>query len=82
MHAVIYGRPGCPYCIRAQMTAKSLQKQRDDFSFEYVNMWLEGISKEQLSEKAGKRVTTVPQVFIDGEHIGGSDDFAAFAKRQ
>lgn len=82
MHAVIYGRPGCPYCLRAQATAKSLQQQLDGFSFEYINIWQEGISKEDLSVKAGKQVRTVPQIFIDGEHIGGSDDFVVFAQRQ
>ena len=82
MHAVIYGRPGCPFCLRAQATAQTLEKQLDNFSYEYINMWLEGVSKEDLSVKAGKQVTTVPQVFINGEHIGGSDDFAVFAQRQ
>jgi glutaredoxin 3 len=29
-----------------------------------------------MVQRAGGR-TTVPQIFIDGEHIGGSDDLAA-----
>ncbi|MCV5688720.1 GrxA family glutaredoxin, partial [Escherichia coli] len=40
----------------------------------------EGISKADLEKTVGKPVETVPQIFIDQEHIGGCDDFEAYAK--
>ncbi|MGL4545826.1 MAG: glutaredoxin, partial [Plesiomonas sp.] len=40
----------------------------------------EGISKEDLEKTVGKPVATVPQIFIDQEHIGGCTDFEAYAK--
>ena len=39
-----------------------------------------GPRRAEMIERAGGR-TTVPQVFIDGQHIGGSDDLAALDKR-
>ena len=39
-----------------------------------------GPQRAEMIDRANGR-TTVPQVFIDGQHIGGSDDLAALDKR-
>ncbi|MGL4793344.1 MAG: glutaredoxin domain-containing protein, partial [Aeromonas jandaei] len=44
MFAVIFGRPGCPYCVRAKQIAEQLVEQRDDFKFRYVDIHAEGIT--------------------------------------
>ncbi|WP_176682094.1 HAD hydrolase family protein [Escherichia coli] len=33
MQTVIFGRPGCPYCVRAKDLAEKLSNERDDFQF-------------------------------------------------
>lgn len=78
MHAVIYGRPGCPYCSKARQIAEYLKTNRDDFGFEYIDMMSTGLSKEELGEQKGIVVNTVPQVFLDDQHIGGCDDFESY----
>ena len=80
MLAVIFGRPGCPYCVRAKDLAEKLTAEREDFNFRYVDIQAEGITKKDLEEKVGKPVETVPQIFVDTQHIGGFTDFNA-AKR-
>ncbi len=45
MFAVIFGRRGCPYCVRKEM-AEKLTERRDDFNFRYVDIHAEGITKE------------------------------------
>ena len=80
MYTVIFGRPGCPYCVRAKELAETLQEQRDDFKFRYVDIQAEGISKADLEKSVGKPVLTVPQIFIDEKPIGGCTDFEAYAK--
>ncbi|MGL4479665.1 MAG: glutaredoxin, partial [Aeromonas veronii] len=35
---------------------------------------------EDLAKSAGKPVNTVPQIFLDEQHIGGCTDFEAYAK--
>lgn len=80
MVTVIFGRPGCPYCVRAQALADKLSGERDDFNYQYVDIQAEGITKADLEKSAGKPVNTVPQIFIDKQHIGGYTEFAAWTK--
>ncbi|WP_330983502.1 MULTISPECIES: GrxA family glutaredoxin [Enterobacterales] len=80
MFTVIFGRPGCPYCVRAKELAEKLTAGRDDFNFRYIDIHAEGISKADLEQTVGKPVETVPQIFVDQTHIGGFTDFEAWAK--
>ncbi|AEY01088.1 glutaredoxin 1 [Oceanimonas sp. GK1] len=80
MFAVIFGRPGCPFCVRAKDLAEQLSNERDDFKYRYVDIHAEGISKADLEKTVGKPVETVPQIFLDQQHIGGFTDFEAHAK--
>ena len=81
MHATIYGRPGCPYCVRAEQIARYLKEHRDDFSFEYIDMPSAGLTKEMLSQQLETPVRTVPQVLLDGTLIGGCDEFEAYTRK-
>jgi glutaredoxin 3 len=67
----IYTKFLCPYCSRAKslLTAKGAAFDEHDIS-------MGGPLRDEMLQRSGGR-TTVPQVFIDGKHIGGSDDLAA-----
>ncbi|RUO81380.1 glutaredoxin [Idiomarina tyrosinivorans] len=80
MFTVIFGRPGCPFCVRAKDAAEQLKADRDDFDYRYVDIHAEGISKADLEKTVGKPVHTVPQIFIDETHIGGYTEFEAYAR--
>lgn len=67
----IYTKWGCPYCVRAKGL---LGSKGADFTEYDVTMG--GPKKAEMLERAPGR-TTVPQIFIGGRHIGGSDDLAA-----
>ncbi|AIT06437.1 MULTISPECIES: glutaredoxin 3 [Sphingomonas] len=71
----IYTKAYCPYCTRAMalLAAKGVSPQEYDIS-------LGGPQRQEMIQRANGR-TTVPQVFIDGTHIGGSDDLAALNAR-
>lgn len=56
MFAVIFGRPECPYCVRAKELAEKLASERDDFKFRYVDIHAEGISKADLEKTVGNRL--------------------------
>ncbi|ECF6103383.1 GrxA family glutaredoxin [Salmonella enterica subsp. diarizonae] len=71
----IYGRDNCSYCKRAVELAKQLQS-RGYGEYEYIDIVAAGIGKEKLSELVGKSVETIPQVFVNGEPIGGYEEFA------
>lgn len=67
----IYTKFLCPYCTRA----KSLLRAKGVEVTEY-DITMGGPKREEMLSRAPGR-STVPQVFIDGKHIGGSDDLAA-----
>ena len=64
----IYTWQFCPFCIRA----KALLKQK---GVQYTEYSIDGdqVAKEKMSERAGGR-RTVPQIFINGQSIGGCDE--------
>ncbi|MWQ70015.1 GrxA family glutaredoxin [Glaesserella parasuis] len=76
MFVEIYGRLSCPYCVRAKQLAEKMKAELPDFDFKFVDMIAEGIEKQDLEPRVGKPVATVPQIFLDGVHVGGYSDFA------
>lgn len=71
----IYTTPSCPYCVRA----KSLLKQKGQTVFNEIDVSKSDAVREEMIEKAGGR-RTVPQIFINGAHVGGFDDLSALDK--
>ena len=67
---VVYTTDYCPYCDRA----KALLKRRE-IPFEEVDVSDDQEKRAWLVKTTGRR--TVPQVFIKGEPIGGSDELHA-----
>lgn len=66
----IYTKFACPYCFRAKL----LLEQKGAGYEEYDAGG--GARREEMLARSNGR-TTVPQIFIDGQHVGGSDDLAA-----
>jgi glutaredoxin 3 len=72
---VVYSGPNCPYCDRAKM----LLKQKG-IAFEDINVRANSDHMAAMLEKSNGR-RTIPQIFIDGSHIGGCDDLFALDKQ-
>ncbi|MEH6462446.1 MAG: GrxA family glutaredoxin [Shewanella psychromarinicola] len=81
MFVVIFGRPACPFCVRAVELSEKLAAQSEDFKFKYIDIHAEGITKADLSKSVGKTVETVPQIFIDEKPIGGCTEFEAYIRQ-
>ncbi len=67
----IYTKMTCPYCIRAKRLLDSKGAKYREIAVDFG-----GSEKQQMVQRANGR-TTVPQIFIDGQHIGGCDDLMA-----
>jgi glutaredoxin 3 len=67
----IYTKAFCPYCWQAKRLLD--QKGAD---YEEVDITLGGARRDEMLARANGR-TTVPQIFIGGHHVGGSDDLHA-----
>ena len=67
MKAVVWSKPVCPYCVSAKTL---LQLKGYEIEERVVG---NGFTREQLLE-AVPMARTVPQIFLDGEYVGGYDD--------
>jgi glutaredoxin 3 len=67
----MYTKMFCPYCARAK---KLLETK--GAAFEEIDITMGGPKRQEMLERAPGH-TTVPSIFIDGQHVGGSDDLAA-----
>ena len=66
----MYTTPFCGYCARA----KSLLEKKGA-AYEEVDVMMDERKRSEMRERA--RRSTVPQIFINGQYIGGSDELAA-----
>ena len=68
---IVYSSIWCPHCARAKALLT-----RKGVVFQEVDIDAEPTRRGEMSARAGGR-TSVPQIFIDGRHIGGNDDLHA-----
>ena len=67
---VVYSKSWCPYCQRAKSLLRSKQQ-----AFVEIDIEAHAERRGEMIARSGR--TTVPQIFINGQHIGGSDDLHA-----
>lgn len=70
-HVEIYTKAFCGYCVRAKALLES-----KGVTFDEYDITMGGPKRAEMLERSNGGVT-VPQIFIDGRHIGGSDKLAA-----
>ena len=68
---LIYSKDYCPYCV----AAKNLLTQKG-VGYDEIDLTQKPELRDDMIKKAGGR-TTVPQIFIGSQHIGGFDDLKA-----
>lgn len=74
MDVTVFTRDGCPFCAKAKAALRSAGMAYEELVLnrDYTEETLRAVAK----------ATSVPQVFINGEHVGGSDKLAEWlAKR-
>jgi glutaredoxin 3 len=71
----IYTKAFCGYCFRAKrlLDSKGIEYKEHVVSFGRPE-------RQEMIERAGGR-TTVPQIFVDGRHIGGCDELMELDRR-
>ncbi len=67
----IYTKATCGFCTRAK---RMLDMKK--VAYREIAVDRGGPPKEEMVQRAGGR-STVPQIFIDGRHVGGCDDLMA-----
>ena len=69
----MYTTPFCGYCARA----KSLLEKKGA-AYEEVDVMMDEKKRAEMRERA--KHSTVPQIFINGQYVGGSDELAALER--
>jgi ribonucleoside-diphosphate reductase alpha chain len=70
---IVYGKKNCPYCQMAKDELKLRGVQYD-----YID--LADIGKT-AAEVTGRKVKTVPQIYIEGQYVGGWDELQNFLNK-
>ena len=70
----IYTKDYCPFCRRAKhlLSVKGID-------FEEYDVTHDPAGQQEMMERSGRRA--VPQIFINGDHIGGCDDLFALEQQ-
>ena len=71
----VYTTQVCPYCVQA----KRLLGERS-IPYDEIDVSADAALRDEMVQRAGGK-RTVPQIFIDGAHVGGSDDLHALDAR-
>ena len=73
----IYTTASCPYCVRAKqlLDRKGVRYEEIRVSFDHP-----AALEDMIARADGRR--TVPQIFIDDDHIGGCDDLYALDRER
>jgi glutaredoxin-like protein len=69
----IFTKPGCPHCARAKRELRDA-----GFKFEEIELGNRGLSYSTLAAVTG--AGTTPQVYIEGQRIGGADELTDWLK--
>lgn len=70
---VVYSSDWCPYCTRAKQLLGS-----KGVAFEEIRVDGKPDVRAEMAKKAGR--TSVPQIWIGEQHIGGCDDLYALER--
>jgi len=71
---LMYCTAGCPFC----QAAERLLAGKGVSGIERVRVDLDPARHAEMTQKSGRR--TVPQIWIGGRHIGGSDELHALER--
>lgn len=66
---VIYSSAHCPYCVMAKQLL-----ERKGVHYQEIRVDMDPDKRQEMMQKSRQR--TVPQIFINGKHVGGYTDLA------
>lgn len=78
MKAEVFFKNNCPFCVRA----KELLRERGIEFDEIEAVSNREVLIERVTAATGFAPKTVPQIFLDGQHIGGYDDLVEYFNNQ
>ena len=74
MKAEVFSRDNCPFCVMAKTL---LEKREIDFEVLDATAMREALI-ERVTKDTGVAPRTVPQIYLDGQYIGGYDNLVEY----
>ena len=68
-HIEVYSGNNCPWCVRAKTLLES-----KGLDYEEINISTHSERAEEMVQRSGRH--SIPQIFIDREHVGGFDELS------
>ncbi|AIT08604.1 glutaredoxin [Candidatus Francisella endociliophora] len=81
MNVKIYSRNGCPFCVWAKQWFEQNQIAFEEIIIDDYNERTKFYNDMNESGKVNYPISTVPQIFVDNEHIGGFTELKAYADK-
>ena len=76
MNVTVYSKPACQFCDKAKALLTQLH-------YEYTEKVVtKDITLPELFEELGKQVRTIPQITMNGKHIGGYNELTEYFMEQ
>lgn len=72
----IYGRTSCGFCVRARDLCESR-----NIPYTWIDMSQQGLTKQDIADRIGRPVHTVPQILVGSDYVGGCDEFYAYVRQ-
>lgn len=72
----IYTWRACPFCIRAKQLL-----DRKGVTYEEYAIDGDAAARQAMVERGSDGRSSLPQIFIDGQHVGGCDDLYALERQ-
>lgn len=69
----IYTKSGCPHCVQAKRLLND-----SGIAYREIDVQFDADAMTEMVGRSARR--TVPQVFVNGRHIGGNDDLQIAAR--
>lgn len=74
LNVTVFTRPGCPFCVQAKT-------QLQESGIEYEELLLNRDYTDRTL-RAVANATSFPQVFIDGQHVGGAEQLQSWLEQK
>ena len=71
----VYGRSGCSYCHQAVN-----QLEKAGYPFDYIDIYKQGLSKQDVSERIKQPVYSMPQIQHGDKYLGGYMELLAYLR--
>ena len=81
MKVKVYSRNGCPFCVWAKQWFEDNDIAFDEIVMDDYSQRTRFYEKMNQSRKVNHPISTVPQIFVDDEHIGGFTELKANAEK-